>query len=104
MAGSGENVVPVTLQQLRGHRSEIVAAAARHGARRVRIFGSVARDEAGPSSDVDILVAFDLGRSLLDQVHLATDLEELLGVRVDVVAEGGLLPRDGHIVDEAVPI
>lgn len=53
---------------------------------------------------MDVLVSFDAGRSLLDQVHLVADLEQLLGVRVDVVAEGGLLARDRHILDEAVAL
>lgn len=69
----------------------------------MRVFGSVARGEATEASDVDLLVQFGPGRSLLDQVHLIADLEALLHRRVDVVAEGGLQPRDGHILAEAVP-
>jgi predicted nucleotidyltransferase len=64
----------------------------------------VARGDATAASDVDLLVEFEPGRSLLDQVHLIADLEALLGRRVDVVAEGGLLDRDGHILAEAVPL
>ena len=70
----------------------------------MRVFGSVARGEAAEGSDVDLLVRFDPGRSLFDQVHLGNELADLLGVRVDLVAEGGLLDRDRHILDEAVPI
>lgn len=92
------------LQELRRSRQAILAAAARRGARSVRVFGSVARGDATATSDVDVLVTFEPGRSLLDQVHLIADLEDLLGRRVDVVAEGGLLPRDGHILAEAVPL
>jgi predicted nucleotidyltransferase len=73
-------------------KTDILALAARHGARRVRIFGSVARDEAVESSDIDFLVELEPGRSLLDQVALQQDLGELLGCRVDVVVEGGLSP------------
>jgi predicted nucleotidyltransferase len=77
-------------------------------ARLVTLFGSavgsVARGDATAASDVDLLVEFEPGRSLLDQVHLIADLEALLGRRVDVVAEGGLLDRDGHILAEAVPL
>jgi len=51
----------------------------------VRVFGSVARDEARPDSDLDLLVDMDDGRSLLDLVGLGQDLEELLKRRVDVV-------------------
>lgn len=71
-------------------RDVIVALAAKHGARNVRVFGSVARDEAGPQSDVDILVDLDPDRSLLDLGGLLMDLEELLGRKVDVATEKGL--------------
>lgn len=93
-----------TLQDLQRVRHSILEAAARRGARRVRVFGSIARGDATDSSDVDVLVEFEPGRSLLDQVHLVDDLQELLGRPVDVVAEGGLLPRDSHILAEAVPL
>ena len=75
---------------LKGKREEILQIAARHGARSVRIFGSVARGEAGPSSDVDFLVQLEEGRSLLDLVGLWQDLEKSLGRRVDVVEPEGL--------------
>lgn len=71
-------------------RDVILALAARHGARNVRVFGSVSRDEAGPQSDIDILVDLEPDRSLLDLGGLLMDLEELLGRKVDVVTEKGL--------------
>ena len=71
-------------------RVVILALAARHGARNVRLFGSVSRDEAGPQSDVDILVDLEPGRSLFDLGGLLMDLEDLLGRKVDVVTEKGL--------------
>jgi uncharacterized protein len=86
-------------------RDEILAIAARHGASNVRVFGSVARGEAGSSSDLDLLVTFEPGRSLLDQVGLEQDLEELLGLRVDVVTEGGISPYlEPIILAEASPL
>lgn len=94
----------MSMAELRLRREELLAAAARHGAFEVRAFGSVARGEQRATSDVDLLVRFEPGRSLLDQVHLIDELSELLGVHVDVVAEGGLLPRDEHIRSEAVPV
>lgn len=93
-----------TLDDLRRSREAILATARRRGARSVRVFGSMARGDATSGSDVDLLVAFEPGRSLFDQVHLIDELEELLGTRVDVVAEGGLLDRDAHILDEAIPL
>jgi uncharacterized protein len=86
-------------------RNEVMDLAARHGARDLRIFGSVARDESGPESDVDLLVKMEEGRSLFDLSALVLDLRELLGVKVDVVSEDGLywlLRR--RILKEARPL
>jgi hypothetical protein len=71
---------------------EIRRIASQHGARRLRVFGSRARDQAETSSDLDLLVEFEPGRDLLDLVALKQDLEQLLGCRVDVVEEEGLSP------------
>ena len=92
----------VTLEVLRARRQEIVAAARRRHASNVRVFGSVSRGEARASSDVDFLVDFDAEASLLDQVGLIQDLEELLGVGVDVVSSGGLRSHHDPIRQEAV--
>lgn len=73
------------MTELLNDRREILRIAAEHGARNVRVFGSVARDEARPDSDLDLLVDMDDGRSLLDLVGLGQDLEALLKRRVDVV-------------------
>ncbi len=70
---------------LRRHRDAILSVALRHGASNVRVFGSAARGEAGPGSDLDLLVDLEPGRSLLDHVALIQDLEDLLGRKVDVV-------------------
>lgn len=78
--------------ELNKHRSAILRIAAEHGARNVRVFGSVARGTASEASDLDLLVAMEPGRSLLDLVALNQDLEEALGHPVDVVSEGGLSP------------
>ena len=72
---------------LDANRDEILRLARIHGARNVRLFGSVARGEAAADSDLDILVDFDSGRSLLDRIALKQDLEDLLGIEVDVVTE-----------------
>lgn len=86
-------------------REEILRIAARHGASDVRVFGSVARGEAGEESDVDFLVELDQGRSLLDHAALKVELEELLGRPVDVATVRGLKPRvREHILAEAVPL
>jgi uncharacterized protein len=86
-------------------RKEILALAARHGARNIRVFGSVARGESRPTSDVDFLVEMEEGRNLLDLVGFWQDLEELLGCRVDVITDGGVSPYlRQKIYAEAVPL
>lgn len=86
-------------------REEILRISAKHGARNVRIFGSVLRGEAGPESDLDLLVELEPDRSLFDHAALVEDLEALLGRKVDVVTENGvywLLRR--RILKEAKPL
>ena len=90
---------------LREKRAEILELAAKHGASNVRIFGSVARDEAGPDSDIDVLVDLEPGRTLLDHAGLMLDLEQLLGCNVDVAVDGGLRDRvRERVLAEAVPL
>jgi len=73
-----------SLELLRKVRPEILAAVARHGASNVRVYGSVARGEARPDSDIDLLVDMDQGRSLLDLAGLHLELEDLLGFPVEI--------------------
>lgn len=80
------------VDSLRAHRQAILALATQHGARNVRVFGSVARGEDRPDSDVDLLVDVEPGRSLLDVIALEQDLEVLLGRPVDVQTDAGLSP------------
>lgn len=92
-------------QILTSKRAEILRIAAEHGARNVRVFGSFARGDARPESDVDLLVEFEDGRSLADLGLLSEDLQTLLGRRVDVAEPGGLhwYVKD-RILREAVPL
>ena len=99
-----DNGFVMTLETLREGRAEVLEVARRRGAKAVWVFGSVARGEATPASDIDFLVEFEAGRSLLDQVHLIDELGSPLGTPVEVVAKGGLLERDHHILAEAVPL
>jgi predicted nucleotidyltransferase len=79
-------------QLLRTKRKQILEIAARHGARKVRVFGSVARGTTQRGSDIDFLVEMDEGRSLLDHSALILELERLLKRPVDVASERGLRP------------
>ena len=90
---------------LRRKREEILRIAARHGARNVRVFGSVARGEADEASDIDLLVEFEPGRSLLEHAALLLELENLLGRKVDVVSDRGIKPRiRDRVLREAAPL
>ena len=92
-------------QIIRKRREEILKLASAHGAYNVRVFGSVARGEDTESSDVDFLVSMEQGRNLFDQAGLLSDLQELLGRKVDVATDDSLywLIRR-RILSEAKPV
>jgi predicted nucleotidyltransferase len=85
-------------------REQVMAIAVRHHASRVRLFGSAARGEDRPDSDIDLLVDFDQDSSLFDLMRMARELEMLLGRAVDVVSAGGLKSRDRAILAESVDL
>jgi predicted nucleotidyltransferase len=96
----------VTLPTLRAERrAEILRLAGGRGAHNLRVFGSFARGDANENSDLDLLVAWEPGRSLLDHAGLVQDLQELLGIRVHVGTENSLhwYARD-NILREATPL
>ena len=71
-------------------RLAIIETALAVGARDIRVFGSVARGEERPDSDIDFLVTLEPGRTLMDLARLESRLEALLGRSVDVATENGL--------------
>lgn len=75
---------PPTLKMLRSLRHEISSALQRHGGTNLRVFGSVARGDASPTSDIDMLVEMESGRSLLDLAALHLELEEIVGYPVEI--------------------
>ena len=83
---------PTVGDTIREKREAIIRIAGRHGATQVRLIGSVARGEARPDSDVDLLVTWSEGTSLLDQTALMLELEELLGRKVDIASDGWVKP------------
>jgi len=96
----------MTLEELlHVKREEILKVCAKYGARNVRVFGSVARGEADEQSDLDLIVDFEPGRSLLDHAGLWLELQELVGVKVDVVSSRGIKSRiRERVLQEAVPL
>lgn len=86
-------------------REEILAVAARHGARNIRVFGSIARGEATTRSDVDLLVDIEPDRKRPALENISRELAELLGCRVDVATEEDLRPRvRQRALEEAIPL
>ena len=95
----------ITRDDILKRREEIIAVAKRYGASDIRIFGSVARGDSTEASDVDLIVRFEPGRSLLDHGGLLMDLRELLGIKVDVIDEEAMRPRfRQHVMREAVAL
>ena len=94
----------LTLKALRRRRAEILGIAQKRRVHRIAVFGSVARGQARPDSDLDLLVDFEPGASLVDHVGLFQDLGELLGVRVDIVTRRALKPQDDRIRADAVEL
>jgi predicted nucleotidyltransferase len=100
-----EDSVADLRELVEGKREEILRIARAHGARNVRLFGSAARGDADETSDVDFLVEFEPGTSLLQHGAMIADLEELLGRRVDVAPEKTLRERvRDRVLREAVPL
>jgi len=90
---------------VQARREEILAVARRHGVTRVRVFGSMARGDAGPASDLDLLVDVGPNTSPWFPGGLVAELESMLGWPVQVVTERGLdqLLRD-RVLEEAIPL
>lgn len=95
----------MTLDTLRKKRKEILALAERHKAEQVRVFGSLARGEASAGSDIDLLVHFRSGASLLDLIGLQQEASDLMHRPVDIVSDEGISPYLARrILSEAVPL
>jgi hypothetical protein len=93
------------IDNLRANREAIIHAAAEHGVTNVRIFGSAARGDARPDSDVDVLVDLEPGRNLFDLGGFLMDVQDILGRPVHVVTEGSVhwYIRD-RVLQEAQPL
>lgn len=95
----------MNLAELRNYRSPILSLMESYGAQNVRVFGSVARNEATPNSDIDLLVSLRPGVSLFDIVSMQFAIEALLKQKVDILSEKGISPyiRD-DVLKEAIPL
>jgi uncharacterized protein len=100
----GEKMSSALRDLVSARRDQVLIVAARNHAYRIRLFGSVARGDDRPDSDIDFLVDFDEDSSLFDLIRMSRELEELLDHPVDVVSTGGLKDRDQHILSESVDL
>jgi predicted nucleotidyltransferase/DNA-binding XRE family transcriptional regulator len=92
-------------RRLRRNRRRLLDAAHAHGARRVRVFGSLARGEVTPDSDIDLLVDLEPGRTLLDLAGFRQDASEILATRVDAATPDMLKERiRAQVMSEALPL
>ncbi len=89
--------ISMTLNMLRIHKNTILRVAHHYHAENIRVFGSVVREEAGESSDIDLLVSFLPGASLLDQAGLMSELGDVLGTKVDIISDRAI---NHHIRDK----
>ena len=90
---------------LKEKREHILRITERHGASNIRVFGSTARGDAGPESDIDFLVRLEPGTTLIGHAALIKELRTLLGCKVDVVSERGLRERiRDRVMREAIPL
>jgi hypothetical protein len=87
------------LNRVLRHRAEIRRVVSNHGGSNPRLFGSVARGEAGEDSDIDLLIDLGQGRTLFDLAAMHAELEDLLGMPIDVVTTSGL---EGEVREEVL--
>jgi predicted nucleotidyltransferase len=103
--GEVEMTTPLLMSSLRARREQLVAIAARHGGSNLRVFGSVARGEAGVASDLDLLVDLEPGRTVVDLGALLVELEVELGQRIDLMLETELRPALlARVLVDATPL
>jgi len=72
--------------------SKLTTILKKHGAKSIKIFGSYARNEARPGSDLDVIVAFNKNKSLLDLVGIEQELEDALGMKIDLLTRDSISP------------
>ncbi|NBD32714.1 MAG: nucleotidyltransferase [Cyanobacteria bacterium] len=98
------NATPIH-PMIKAKQKEIIDIAAKYGASNIRVFGSYARGEQTPDSDLDLLIDLQKGISLFDRIALKQELEDLLGVKVDITKPENLheIIRE-KVLDEAMPL
>jgi len=86
-------------------KDKIISILVKHGIKRILVFGSHARNEATQTSDIDLIVDFPEGTSLLDHVGIEIELSEALNMKIDLLSRNGISPYiKDHILKEVIVI
>jgi predicted nucleotidyltransferase len=86
-------------------KQKIISILVNHGIKRILVFGSYARNEATPESDLDLIVDFPEGTSLLDHVGIEMELSEALNMNIDLLSRNGISPYiKDNVLNEAIVI
>jgi len=86
-------------------KEKIISILVKHGIKRILVFGSYARNEATPKSDLDLIVDFPEGTSLLDHIGIEIELSEALNMKIDLLSRNGISPYiKDHVLKEAIVI
>ena len=86
-------------------KEKIISILVKHGIKRILVFGSYARNEATPKSDLDLIVDFPEGTSLLDHVGIEIELSEALNMKIELLSRNGISPYiKDHVLEEAIVI
>jgi len=86
-------------------KEKIISILVKHGIKRILVFGSYARNEATPKSDLDLIVDFPEGTSLLDHIGIEIEISEALNMKIDLLSRNGISPYiKDHVLKEAIVI
>ncbi len=86
-------------------KKKIISILVKHGIKRILVFGSYARNEATLKSDLDLIVEFPEGTSLLDHVGIEIELSEVLNMKIDLLSQNGISPYiKDQVLKEAIVI
>ena len=86
-------------------KEKIISILVKHGIKRILVFGSYARNETTPKSDLDLIVDFPEGTSLLDHIGIEIELSEALNMKIDLLSRNGISPYiKDHVLKEAIVI
>ena len=86
-------------------KKKIISILIKHGIKKILVFGSYVRNEATPKSDLDLIVEFPEGTSLIDHVGIEIELSEALNMKIDLLSRNGISPYiKNQVLKDAIVI